>query len=51
MKRSFLAPLIATPRAAGLKLDVHTANREVLRWLSGVARNHATTGIHRHTIA
>jgi transposase len=46
LKRSFLVPLNATLRAAGLKLDVDTANREVLRWLNEVAntRIHATTG-------
>lgn len=47
LKRSFLVPLNATLRAGGLKLDVVTANREVLRWLDEVAnaRQHATTGI------
>jgi len=47
LKRSFLVPLNATLRAAGLKLDVQTANREVLRWLNEVAntRTHATTGV------
>jgi transposase len=45
LKRSFLVPLAATLKAGGLKLDVETANREVLRWLSQVAnvRVHATT--------
>jgi transposase len=45
LKRSFLVPLAATLRAGGLKLDVDTANREVIRWLSQVAnvRVHATT--------
>ena len=40
-------PLNATLRAAGLKLDVDTANREVMRWLNEVAntRIHATTGV------
>lgn len=33
LKRSFLIPLTATLRAAGLKLDVDTANHEALRWL------------------
>ena len=39
-------PLAATLKAGGLKLDVQTANREVLRWLPEVAnvRIHATTG-------
>jgi transposase len=43
---SFLVPLAATLKAGGLKLDVQTANREVLRWLPEVAnvRIHATTG-------
>ena len=47
LKRSFLVPLNATLRAAGLKLDVGTANREVMRWVNEVAntRIHATTGI------
>lgn len=47
LKRSFLVPLNATLRAGGLKLDVATANREVLRWLDEIAnaRQHATTGI------
>lgn len=47
MKGSFLVPLSATLRAAGLTLDVDTANREVLRWLNEVAntRIHATTGV------
>lgn len=46
LKGSFLVPLAATLKAGGLKLDVETANGEVLRWLSQVAnvRVHATTG-------
>jgi transposase len=46
LKGTFLVPLTATLKAGGLKLDVGTANREVLRWLSEVAnvRIHATTG-------
>lgn len=46
LKGSFLVPLTATLKAGGLKLDVSTANREVLHWLSEVAnvRIHATTG-------
>jgi hypothetical protein len=46
LKGSFLVPLVATLKAGGLKLDVQTANREVLRWLPEVAnvRIHATTG-------
>ena len=45
LKGSFLVPLAATLKAGGLKLDVRTANREVLRWLGEVAieRLHATT--------
>lgn len=47
LKGSFVVPLNATLRAAGLKLDVQTANREVLRWLNDVAntRVHATTQV------
>jgi len=47
LKGSFLVPLLATLRAGGLKLDLGTANREVLRWLKDVAnvRIHATTGV------
>lgn len=46
LKGSFIVPLAATLRAGGLTLDVDTANREVLRWLTDVAnvRIHATTG-------
>jgi transposase len=46
LKGSFLVPLMATLKAGGLKLDVGTANREVLRWLAEVAneRIHGTTG-------
>jgi len=46
LKGSFLVPPVATLRAGGLKLDVQTANKEVLRWLPEVAnvRIHATTG-------
>ena len=47
LKGSFLVPLFATLRTAGLTLDADTANREVLRWLNEVAntRIHATTGV------
>ena len=47
LKGSFLVPLSATLRTAGLTLDLDTANREVLRWLNEVAntRVHATTGV------
>jgi transposase len=46
LKGSFLVPLAATHKSAGLKLDVAAANAHVGRWLSGVAnaRVHATTG-------
>ncbi|GAC1504260.1 MAG: IS21-like element ISPsy4 family transposase [Steroidobacteraceae bacterium] len=46
LKQSFLVPLVATLKAGGLKLDLDTANREVLRWLAQVAnvRVHGTTG-------
>jgi transposase len=47
LKGSFLVPLKATLKAAGLTLDLDTANREVLRWLLEVAdrRVHGTTGV------
>jgi len=46
LKGSFVVPLGATLRSAGLSLDVPTANREVRRWLDDVAnrRIHGTTG-------
>jgi transposase len=46
LKGSFLVPLAATLKSAGLKLDVNAANAHVGRWLSEVAnaRVHATTG-------
>ena len=46
LKGSFLVPLAATLRSAGLKLDVGAANAHIGRWLSEVAnaRVHATTG-------
>ena len=46
LKGSFLVPLAATLKSAGLKLDVAAANAHVGRWLSEVAnaRVHATTG-------
>jgi len=46
LKGSFLVPLAATLKSAGLKLDVAAANAHVSRWLSEVAnaRVHATTG-------
>jgi transposase len=47
LKRSFLMPLAATLHAGGLRLDVDTSNREVLRWLNEIAntRIHGTTGV------
>lgn len=47
LKRSFLVPLAATLHAGGLRLDVDTSNREVLRWLNEIAntRIHGTTGV------
>jgi transposase len=46
LKGSFLVPLAAMLKSAGLKLDVGAANAHVGRWLSEVAnaRVHATTG-------
>jgi len=46
LKGSFLVPLAATLKSAGLKLDVTAANAHVGRWLTEVAnaRIHATTG-------
>ena len=46
LKGSFLVPLAATLKQAGLKLDVHSANAHIGRWLAEVAnvRVHATTG-------
>jgi transposase len=46
LKGSFVVPLAATMKASGLRLDVETANRAVLRWLDDVAncRDHGTTG-------
>lgn len=45
LKGSFLVPLAATLKSAGLKLDVNAANAHVGRWLTEVAnaRIHATT--------
>ena len=45
LKSSFLVPLAATLKQAGLKLDVTAANAHVGPWLEGVAnvRVHATT--------
>jgi len=46
LEGSFLVPLAATLKSAGLKLDVNAANAHVGRWLTEVAnaRIHATTG-------
>ena len=46
LKSSFVTPLAATLKSAGLKLDVATANAHIGRWLDGVAhqRTHGTTG-------
>lgn len=46
LKDSFVTPLAATLKSAGLRLDVTTANAHVGRWLGEVAdqRTHATTG-------
>jgi len=48
LKRRFMVPLAGTLRAGGLKLDMATANYEVLRWLEQIAnaRMHVTTGVH-----
>lgn len=45
MRHSFYVPLKARLHAAGLQLDVETANAEVLKWLRDVAnvRTHQTT--------
>lgn len=46
LKGSFLVPLAASLKQAGLKLDVIAANAHIGPWLEGVAnaRRHATTG-------
>jgi transposase InsO family protein len=46
LKGSFLVPLAATLKSAGLRLDATAANAYVGRWLAEVAnaRVHATTG-------
>lgn len=46
LKGSFITPLAATLKSAGLKLDVATANAHIGRWLEDVAhqRIHGTTG-------
>lgn len=47
LKGSFVTPLAATLKSAGLVLDVSTANAHIGRWLEEVAhqRIHGTTGI------
>jgi len=46
LKGSFLVPLAATLKSAGLKLDADAANAHIGRWLAEVAnaRIHGTTG-------
>lgn len=46
LRESFLSPLSSKLKAAGLSLDLDTANAEVLGWLRDVAnkRIHGTTG-------
>lgn len=46
LRESFCNPLASKLKAAGLSLDIDTANAEVLRWLRDVAnkRVHGTTG-------
>lgn len=46
LKESFITPLAATLKTAGLPLDVATANAHIGRWLEEVAhlRIHGTTG-------
>jgi transposase len=47
LKGSFVTPLAATLKSAGLTLDVATANAHIGRWLDEVAqrRIHGTTGV------
>lgn len=47
LKGSFITPLAATLKSAGLPLDVETANAHIGRWLDEVAhqRIHGTTGV------
>lgn len=47
LKESFVTPLAATLKSAGLHLDVEAANAHVGRWLEEVAhqRVHGTTGV------
>lgn len=47
LKGSFITPLAASLKSAGLNLDVETANAHIGRWLDEVAhqRVHGTTGV------
>jgi transposase len=47
LKASFITPLAATLKSAGLTLDVETANAQIGPWLQEVAhqRVHGTTGV------
>lgn len=47
LKSSFITPLSATLKSAGLRLDVETANAHIGPWLDEVAhlRVHGTTGV------
>jgi len=47
LKASFITPLAATLKSAGLRLDVETANAQIGPWLDQVAhqRVHGTTGV------
>ena len=47
LKGSFITPLAATLKSAGLVLDVATANAHIGRWLAEIAhqRVHGTTGV------
>lgn len=47
LKGSFVTPLAATLKSAGLALDVSSANAQIGRWLEEVAhrRIHGTTGV------
>lgn len=46
LRHSFYVPLVTQLKQAGLVLDIHSANVEVLKWLRDVAnvREHGTTG-------
>ena len=47
LKGSFLVPLAATLKSAGLKLDAAAANAQIGRWLTEVAN--ARASMQRHT--